>query len=441
MDLLLGFLIFFASVVACLIMGLSMIPALCVGLGVSFLLGLRRGFAPRALVEMALGEGRTILVVFRVLAAIGCLTGLWRCCGTIAFFVARGVQLIRPHLFLLIAFLLPALLSYAFGSCFGVAGTAGVVLMTIARSGQADLLFTAGAVMSGAYFGERCSPASSAGVLTAAVCGVDHRAYMDRMIRTVPVPLALTTAFFAASSVLRPIQQVDAGVLAAFEESFSLSWWTALPAALIILLPLLGVPGIWSILASCICAVPVAMAVQGMSLGEVFHTALWGYDATHPALSGLLDGGGVVSMVSVMVIGFLSCAYSGILNRTGMLDGVKARLGELARRWGLFPVQVALGVLMPAVFCNQTVSIIINAQLTQELYRQHGCTPMVQAEDIGSSVLVLAGLVPCAIACSVPVATMGASFLCLPLSVFLWLVPLCRLFTERKNLAAVPPGK
>ena len=432
MDLLFGLALFFGGVVVCLAAGISLICALAFGLAVFFVLGLRRGFAPRALVQMALSEGKTILVVFRILALIGCLTGLWRASGTIAFFVDAGIRLITPHLFLLVSFLLPALLSYAFGSCFGVTGTAGVVLMTIARSGQANLVLTAAAAMCGAYFGERCSPASSAGVLTAVTCGVDHRDYQHMMLRTVPLPLLLTTVFFGLMSWLFPIQTVDTTVLTALGEGFRLTWPTVIPAVLIIGLPWLKVKGSTAIIVSCAAAFAVAVLVQDMTVGQALYAALLGYTAQHPALTGLLSGGGVISMVSVMVIGFLSCANSGILNKTGMLDGVKERLDRAADRVGIFPVQIGLSLLSVAVFCNQTVSIILMSRLTKDLYDKRGASGLEQAVDLGSSVVVMAGLVPWAISASVPMTTMEASFLSLPLSVFLWLVPLCYLFLRHR---------
>ena len=432
MDLIVGLVLFFAGVVVCLVSGVSLICALTFGLGVFFVLGLRRGFSPGALVKMALSEGKTILVVFRILALIGCLTGLWRASGTIAFFVDAGIRLITPHLFLLIALLLPALLSYAFGSCFGVTGTAGVVLMTIARSGQANLLLTAAAAMCGAYFGERCSPASSAGVLTAVTCGTDHREYQHMMLRTVPLPMLLTVAFFGAASWLFPIQTVDTTVLSALGEGFRLAWPTVIPAVLIIGLPCLKVKGSTAIIASCAAAFLVAVFTQEMTVGEALRAALLGYTAQHPALTGLLSGGGVISMASVIVIGFLSCANSGILNKTGMLDGVKEWLDRTADRVGIFPVQAGLSLLTVAVFCNQTVSIILMARLTKELYDKRGASDLEQAADLGSSVVVMAGLVPWAISASVPMTAMEASYLSLPLSVFLWLVPLCYQFTRRR---------
>jgi len=96
-----------------------------------------------------------------ILLLIGVLTGSWRSSGTIVTFVYYGIRLIWPHLFLIVIFLLTCLMSYALGTSFGVAGTAGVIFMTLARSGNVDPTIAAGVVLSGIYFGDRTSPASS----------------------------------------------------------------------------------------------------------------------------------------------------------------------------------------------------------------------------------------------------------------------------------------
>ena len=162
------------------------------------------GHSWRALAAMAGDGARTAMVVLRVLVFIGCLTGLWRASGTIAFFVYHGLKLITPNIFLLAAFLMATVMSLTFGSAFGVAGTAGVILSVIARTGGADLAMTAGAVVSGAYLGERLSPASSSSALAAALAGTDQNAMQRRMWRTTPLPLALSLIFYGVLSVLFP---------------------------------------------------------------------------------------------------------------------------------------------------------------------------------------------------------------------------------------------
>lgn len=437
MDLLAAFGVFLVCVAGCMAKGLSLFWALLVGFVCFFAVGLRRGTPAGSLMKMA-GSGMvTAMKVLRILLLLGLLTALWRAGGTVAFFVWIGVRLITPGTFILVAFLLSSTFSLAFGSCFGVVGTAGVILMTIARSGGANLAVTAGAIMSGIYFGERLSPASSSAALTSAVAGVDQRDFQMRMWKSTPVPFLITLVLYGWLSFLFPIQQVDAQIVAALEEGFSLTWPTILPAAALLILPWLKVSAMVSIAVSCVLAGGCALLVQHMPLGAVLHCCVMGYRPTLPALAELMSGGGLISMVSVCLIVILSCAYSGMFNGTGLLTPVTGRVGALAGRIGLFGAHVAVSLGCCALFCNQTVGIVMSGQLLEEEYRRRRLPALDLAENIGNSVINLAGLVPWAIAATVPLTTMEVGAAILPLAFYLYLLPAwCWLLAARRERGA-----
>lgn len=425
MDLVLGFGLFMAGVVVCMVKGFSLAWALLLGFVVFFLLGLRRGFSASALAGMALHGGKTAFVVLRILILIGVLTGIWRAGGTIAYFVAMGLRLITPNSFMLIAFLLPAVLCLAFGSSFGVSGTAGVILMTIARSGGADLVVAAGAALSGAYVGERLSPASSAAALVCAVSGVEQQPFQRRMWRDSILPLGLSVAIYAVLARIYPIQKVEPEILEALESCFNLNWLTVLPAVALLVLPWFKMKAITAIAISCVLAAVSAIFAQGMSVVEVLRVFVLGYQETDPTLRSIMSGGGLVSMVNSVCIVFLSCAYAGIFSGTGILDPLKQKAGMLAGRIGRIPAQCLVGFATGGLFCNQTVAIVMNQEIMERYYKENGLSEMDMARDVANTVLNLVGMIPWAIACSVPLANMGGTAASIPFAVFLYLVPVC----------------
>lgn len=433
MDLILGFGLFMAGVVVCMVKGFSLAWALLLGFIIFFLLGLRRGFSPSALAGMAFAGGKTAFVVLRILILIGVLTGIWRAGGTIAYFVAMGLRLITPNSFMLIAFLLPAVLCLAFGSSFGVSGTAGVILMTIARSGGADLVVAAGAALSGAYVGERLSPASSAAALVCAVSGVEQQPFQRRMWKDSILPLGLSVAVYAVLSRLYPIQKVEPEILEALESCFDLNWLTVLPAIALLVLPWFRMKAITAIAISCVLAAVSAVFAQGMSVMEVLRVFVLGYQETNPTLRSIMSGGGLVSMVNSVCIVFLSCAYAGIFSGTGILDPLKQKAGSLAGRIGRVPAQCLVGLATGGLFCNQTVAIVMNQEIMERYYKEKGLSEMDMARDVANTVLNLVGMIPWAIACSVPLANMGGTAASIPFAVFLYLVPLCAWLASGKK--------
>ena len=414
-------------------LGWSLSWGLALGLVCFTLVGLRRGLSLRALVRMA-GEGaRTSLVVLRILVLIGFLTALWRASGTIAFFVHTGLEWMHPSAFYLAAFLLASALSMAFGSSFGVAGTAGVILAAIARSGGASLAVTGGAVLSGAYLGERLSPASSSAALTAALAGVEQHDFQLRMWRTTPLPLALSLVFYGGISLLHPIQQVDQTILRALEEGFDLSWTVVLPAVILLVLPFFKVSAARSILVSCGAAAVLAVWEQGRPLAEVAWSCVAGYVVEQPELTGILSGGGLLSMVNGMCIVLLSCASSGILNGAELLEPVKARLERMARRTGLYVTTAAVSVASAALLCNQSIALVLTGQMMGESFRRSAKDGLLLSQTLGNTAIVLAAVVPWSIAGSVPLEAMGASALAIPFSFFLFAAPVCDWLCHRKQ--------
>lgn len=421
------FVLFLAMVAGCLVTGLSVAWALLGGLILFWLLGLRQGFTHRQLWEMAWKKCRKSLIVVEVIFLIGIITGVWRVGGTISYCIVMGVELVTPGLFLVVAFLLCVALSYVLGTSYGVSSTMGVILMALARSGGVDPALAAGVILSGVYFGDRCSPASSAASLVAAVTDTDLYRNVRQMLRTALLPTLLTLGIYVVLSLRNPLARMDQSVLSALEGNFSITWLALLPAAVMFLLPMFKVPIKLAMLGSIAVAAVLAMAVQGFSLWEVLSAAWGGYHPADPALNAVLGGGGITSMMVSYVIVILTGLYSGILEGTGDLEPMQQKAEALAGKIGAFPAMIVVSTLTAMVLCNQAVTSILSEQLLRRCYDDREELAM----DIENSGILIAGLIPWSIACSIPLAMLGADSSALLYAMLLWLIPICYLFTKR----------
>ena len=421
------FVLFLAMVAGCLVTGLSVAWALLGGLVLFWLLGLRQGFTHRQLWEMAWKKCRKSLIVVEVIFLIGIITGVWRVGGTISYCIVMGVELVTPGLFLVVAFLLCVALSYVLGTSYGVSSTMGVILMALARSGGVDPALAAGVILSGVYFGDRCSPASSAASLVAAVTDTDLYRNVRQMLRTALLPTLLTLGIYVVLSLRNPLARMDQSVLSALEGNFSITWLALLPAAVMFLLPMFKVPIKLAMLGSIAVAAVLAMAVQGFSLWEVLSAAWGGYHPADPALNAVLGGGGITSMMVSYVIVILTGLYSGILEGTGDLEPMQQKAEALAGKIGAFSAMIVVSTLTAMVLCNQAVTSILSEQLLRRCYDDREELAM----DIENSGILIAGLIPWSIACSIPLAMLGADSSALLYALLLWLIPICYLFTKR----------
>ena len=431
MELLIAFILFIAAMAVSLWLDITMLIPLGIGFVLFALAALKRGFTIRQLFGFAAGSFKDSLIVIRVLLIIGCLTGSWRQCGTVAYFVSAGISVIPPALFLPAVFLLSAAMSYAIGTSFGVTATAGVILMTIARAGGASPVLAAGAVMSGVYVGDRGSPAASSGNLVAALTRTDMRDNVKKMLLCSLVPFLMTLLLYAALSLIYPVESIDTAVPELLGSEFTLSAFCLIPAVLMIALPFCGLKVRLSMLVSLIASCAVGVFVQKAPLLDCLRAMFLGYEAKTPALASMVSGGGILSMLEVCAILLISGTYGGIFRGTGMLDGVNRKLTSLTKRIGRFPVMILLSLGSCGLFCNQTIGAIMVDQLSAPLYGEDEASERML--DMENSVILLAGLVPWCIASSVPLSMLGAGVSALPFSFYLWLVPLWWLIRSPKR--------
>lgn len=442
MGLIIAFVIFIGTMIAMLITGHSMVWALLAGLVMFAGLGLVKlkksdeafgiGQGIRELALHSWGSIKESLIVIEVMLIIGFITAAWRVSGTITVFVYYGMKLIVPPLFLVIAFMLSCLLSYALGTSFGVAGTVGVIFMALARSGGVDPVITAGVLMSGIYFGDRGSPVSSSANMVAGITKTNILENVRIMMKTAILPFIITLAAYTALSVANPISSVDGGVLSAFESEFTLSFWSFVPAAIMLALPLLKVGIIASIGASVAASVAVAVLVEKVSLFSVIKILFLGFHSSGEGLAAILDGGGFVSMLEISAILAISCAYSGIFNRTDMLKSLLDVIEKGCRKTGRYAVTVIISLISCVVFCNQTIATLMCNDLLTRPYLNTGGSRQELAIDMENTVILIVGLIPWCIACSVPLTFFNAGIDSLPWAIYLYIVPICYFLTKRR---------
>ncbi|WP_303237259.1 Na+/H+ antiporter NhaC family protein [uncultured Bilophila sp.] len=414
--------VFLIGLTVCVSTGATVLWALLLGLfcfvGYAFL----QGHPARDVASMLLAGIRQVGNILLIFVLIGMLTAVWRASGTIPFIISNTLPLVNPTYFPLWVFLLCTLLSLLLGTSIGTVSTIGVIFMLLARTAGLNEAVTAGAVMSGIYVGDRCSPMSSSAALVCALTGTNIYDNIRAMWRTSAVPFALACAgYLAFSSGAARLGPKASGRLETF---FTLNPWTLLPAACIVILSLCRIEVkrtmLWSILTGC----GVCLFVQHMSASDLFRCLVFGY-APAPGME-ILAGGGILSMASVTGIVLLSSSYSGIFDATGLLNGFERAIASLARRIGAFRATALVSVPVSAISCNQTLAAILTCRLCRTGYPDRRALAL----PLENSVILIAALVPWSIACSVPCATLGVGMECLPYALYLYLVPLLYAFRK-----------
>jgi NhaC family Na+:H+ antiporter len=392
-------------------------------------MGISRGFSAISVAKM-IGNGMArVVIILRMFIMLGMLTAIWRACGTIPFLVYYGVSFIDARYFILFAFLLSCIVSLLIGSSIGTAATIGIVLMIIARSGGADTNLMAGAIISGIYFGDRSAPTSSSANLVAVLTKTDLLDNVKNMLRSAFTPIIISTVIYLALSVYWGMDKTESYFLSEIPTCYNIGIITLTPALMIIILSLLKFRVIISMFISILTGVLIAVLVQGVGLYELITYMLTGYELKSSVqFAGIISGGGITSMLSTMCIVLISSGYSGIFEGTEALKDVVKFFTLLSRKVALYPVTLMAALFTSAFGCTQTLSIILTHQIMCGIYIEKGMNNSSLALDIEDSCALVAALFPWNIAVAVPMIILSAGVSCIPYAVFLYILPIYRLF-------------
>ena len=415
--------LFCAALVACIALDISILFALAFGLALFLLHGRRKGFAWRELGRMTLDGVKTVKNILLTFVLIGVLTAFWRASGTIAVIVYYASALIRPSVFLLMTFLLNCGVSVLTGTSFGTSATVGVVCATLGAALGVDPRLVGGAVLSGVFFGDRCSPVSTSVLLVAELTGTTIFDNIRRMLRSALVPFLMSCAVYAALGLSKTRSGTLPDLRGLFEREFVLHWTALIPALVILALSTMRVNVKLAMTASILSAIPLCVLLQHIAPVALIRVAITGFRAADGEIAGMFDGGGIASMLKVGAIVCLSSSYSGIFQKTGLLNGAKQRIAALGKRATPYAATLCTSVVAGMIACNQTLATMLTAQLCGDMAKD---APTL-ANDLEDSAIVVSPLVPWSIAGSVPLSTIGAPTGALLFACYLYLLPLWRL--------------
>jgi NhaC family Na+:H+ antiporter len=364
-----------------------------------------------------------------ILISIGMLIGTWTISGTIPMIVDWGLGAIQPGWIVVLSFLITLVVSTMTGTSWGAVGTVGVALIGVARGLDVSLPMTAGAIISGAYFGDKMSPMSDTTNLAPAVAGSTLFEHIRHLLYTTG-PAAVISGLLYLILGRTQHSSPGAGVRAdalqrALEHGFHFNLLLLLPPVVILAGALLKKPALPTIVASSALAALLGGVIQHFSLSQICETASTGFttamlaghgglDPAHlpDSAATLLNRGGMSSMASTMLIGLAGFAYAGILMETGSLEVLMGRLLGRVRRTGGIILATALSSLGAA--CAMGVSylaIIVPGQAFKDVYPQRGLAPKNLSRTLEDSGTVVVPLVPWTEAATYMSTTLGVATL------------------------------
>ncbi|WP_338968565.1 Na+/H+ antiporter NhaC family protein [Fusobacterium polymorphum] len=425
MGSIIAILLFSLSLIFCLLLKLSVVYALIIGYMIFVIYGLIKGHNLIVLIKKSFEGVLTVKNILLVFILIGMITALWRASGTIAYIVYMGSKLISPSILILLTFLLCSILSVLIGTSLGTAATMGVICASIGKAMGINPYYIGGAVLSGIYFGDRCSPMSTSALLIAELTKTNLYTNIKLMIKTSIIPFIVTCLFYLFLGFKSKVSNISVDVTEIFKQNYNLNIIVIIPAILIIILSILKINVKKTMLVSIVISFIIAMFIQRDSIVALINYCIFGYHHPNERLNLMMKGGGILSMVNVSLIVGISSSYSGIFKETKMLVSLKKHLKDFSKKTSSYFVIFLSSIISGAIACNQSLGTILTNELCGELVEKQKMAIILE-----NTVILLVGLIPWNIAMDVPLKTIGVGFMSGLFAFYLYFLPLWNLFLD-----------
>ena len=355
-----------------------------------------------------------ICVAMLILLMIGTVSSSWMLSGIVPAFICYGLQCISPKVFLLAVCLICAIVAVVTGSSWTTIATIGVAMIAIGEALGFSPAWTAGAIISGAYFGDKISPLSDTTVLASSTAGAplfEHIKYM--MITTVPsFAIALIIFLIASLCHTAPSAAVTSEVSDALRRTFNITPVVLIVPAVTCLLIVKKVPALLTLLLASAMAGVMALIVQPDIMAEVagadrltFESAsratFLSYfngaaiDSGNESLNRLIETKGMNGMLPTVFLIICAANFGGTLVGSGMIQSITGyMMRRISSRVGLVASSVFTGIFCNMATSDQYLSIILNCSLYRELFEDKGYEPRLLSRTAEDSTTVTSVLIP-----------------------------------------------
>ncbi|WP_438388817.1 Na+/H+ antiporter NhaC [Actinopolyspora saharensis] len=367
-----------------------------------------------------------------ILLSIGMLIGTWMAAGTIPLMIDYGLELIDPSYLYVLSFLVTAIVATFTGTSWGAAGTIGVALLGVATTMDISPAITAGAVVSGAYFGDKLSPLSDTTNMSSLAAGANLYEHIRHMLYTaVPSSVVATVVFLLAGLPIDAgavdLQVIDS-TAAEVRGLFTLSPVLLLPPAVVLAGSIMRKPPLVVLFVSAMTAIVLAVLVQGFSPAEAFAAAVSGFTTdmlpgdVSNTLAELLDRGGLQAMYSSAFFVFCAFFFAAALENSGVLRLLLSRLiGRLRSTGGLVTTTLLSGFAVINGTSNALVTYFLINDLYGTAFARRNLHPVNLSRSMEDSVTITEVLMPWTVSGVFFASTLGvANFDFLPWAVFCW---------------------
>ena len=365
------------------------------------LLGLRLGHRYEDLQKSITNGISNGLEAILILIAVGALIGTWIAGGVVPTLIYYGLEFIHPSIFLLATLIICSITSVATGTSWGTVGTAGIAMMAIGEGLGLPLPLVAGAVLSGAYFGDKLSPLSDSTVLASSLSKVEVITHVRAMLYLSVPAYLITAVLFTITGFIYGSKNVDLQKVeflkTSLQNTFDIHIWMLVPAVIVIVLLAMRKPSVPTIAIGALLGAIWAAVFQGMNFADALGTAYNGFsiDTGIKFMDELLNRGGIQGMLGSVVVIILGLGFGGLLEHLGVLKVIVSKFQQKLTSAGNVTFSTIIVAFLANVFgCAMYVSLILTPKIMEKSYDKLGIDRRVLSRNAEVGGTMTSGMVP-----------------------------------------------
>jgi NhaC family Na+:H+ antiporter len=390
--------------------------ALIIGASIASIVAIKNGHRWQNILESIVASISTAMGALLIFLCVGALIGTWLISGTVPTLIFYGLELLNPKIFYPAACLICAIAALATGSSWTVAGTLGVALIAVSIGLNLSPAIAAGAIISGAYFGDKMSPLSDTTNLAPAVTGTDLFTHIKHMVWTTTPSflLALMIFMILGFGVNSDIEDSTITLLTeTLDATFNITLLALVPLLVVFFMAMRKIPALPTILFGAILGGIMAFFLQpqavmifadsydlppSLSLIKGIWLALaTGYTSATgvPEIDSLLSRGGMESMLNTMWLVISAMSFGAVLEHAGMLKRIISSALQAAKSTGSLIMTVVLSCISINIVCaDQYISIVLSGKMFKAEFKKRNLDPKNLSRVIEDSGTLTSPLVP-----------------------------------------------
>ncbi|MCY9376585.1 malate-H+/Na+-lactate antiporter MleN [Bacillus sp. T17B1] len=375
--------------------------ALFISWFIAMILGIRLGYSYKDMQNAILYGISNGLEAVLILVSVGALIGTWIAGGIVPTLIYYGLEFIHPSIFLLATLIICSIMSVATGTSWGTVGTAGIAMIAIGEGLGLPLPLVAGAILSGAYFGDKLSPLSDSTVLASSLSKVDVLDHVRAMLFLSVPAYVITAILFTVTGFMYGGKNIDLDKVeflkSSLQNTFDIHIWMLIPAVVVIVLLAMKKPSMPVIVIGALLGAIWAVVFQGMNPADAVATAYNGFSIKTDVefLNGLLNRGGIVGMLGSLVVIIFGLGFGGLLEKLGVLKVIVSMFEKKLTSPGNVTLSTLIVAFLANIFgCAMYVSIILTPKIMETSYDRLNIDRRVLSRNSEVGGTLTSGMVP-----------------------------------------------